>query len=131
MKMIKRLTLTALLSCAVFAGDTITVNMAKSENGLNNIQKGFLYNSLPLIHNGIKEVRNANAIFHNIEATEGYLPKDKSHMKNIAYNAVARINNAADEMEIYLAQKEMGKAQHAYSDIISACSSCHAVVRGW
>ncbi|MEA1918700.1 MAG: hypothetical protein U9N52_02580 [Campylobacterota bacterium] len=129
--MIKILTLTALLGGALFATDTLAINMAKSENGLNNIQKGFLYNSMPLVRNGVKEVREANKMFHNTEETQKYLPKDKQHMKNIAFNAATRINSAADEMEIYLAEKEMGKAQQAYSHIISACSSCHAVVRGW
>ncbi len=129
--MIKALTLVAFLGGALFASDTLAINMAKSENGLSNIQKGFLYNSMALVRNGGKEVREANEMFHNMEETVKYLPKDKQHMKNIAFNAANRINSAVDEMEIHLAHNEMGKAQNAYSDIISACASCHAVVRGW
>lgn len=129
--MIKTLTLLAFLGGALFASDTLAINMAKSENGLSNIQKGFLYNSMALVRNGGKEVREANVMFHTVAETTKYLPKDKQHMKNIAFNAANRINSAVDEMEIHLAHNEMGKAQHAYSDIISACASCHAVVRGW
>jgi cytochrome c553 len=131
MKMIKTLALTALLGCSVMASDTLTVKMADSENGLTNIQKGFLYNSMPMVRNGIKEVRKANDIFTNVDETKKYLPKEKQHMKNVAYNAAKRINDAADEMEIHLAHNEMGKAQEAYSRIVTACSACHAVVRGW
>ncbi len=129
--MIKTLAITLLLGGSLFASDVLAVNMAKSENGLNNIQKGFLYNNMALVRNGIKEVRSANEMFHNMDEIKKYLPKDKQHMGNIAFNASKRINNAVDEMEIYLATNEMNKAQHTYSDIINACSACHAVVRGW
>lgn len=133
MKIVKTLILAGLFSAGLMASDTtvLMATMAKSESGLLNIQKGFLYNSEPMIRNGIKEVRSANKLFTNLDETAKYLPKDKQHMKNVAYNASKRISSAVDEMEIYLATKEMGKAQHAYSDIVNACSACHAVVRGW
>lgn len=129
--MMKSLIMASMLAGSLCAAEALTVNMAKSENGLNNIQKGFLYNSMPLVRNGIQEVREANVMFSSIEDTKKYLPKEKQHLGNIAYNAAKRINSAADELEIYLATNEMGKAQHTYSDIINACSACHAVVRGW
>lgn len=127
----KSLLIASMFAGSLFAAEALTVNMAKSENGLNNIQKGFLYNAMPLVRNGIQEVREANMMFSSVEETKKYLPKEKQHLGNIAYNAAKRINSAADEMEIYLATNEMGKAQHTYSDIINACSACHAVVRGW
>ncbi len=132
MKFTKTLVFLALFGSALMAADdTLAVNMSHSENGLSNIQKGFLYNSEPMIRNGIKEIRSANEMFASLDETVKYLPKDKQHMKNVAFNAAKRINSAVDEMEIYLAQKEMGKAHHAYSDIVNACTACHAIVRGW
>ena len=46
MKLIKALSITALLGTALFAQEALTEKMIESENGLNNIQKGFLYNNL-------------------------------------------------------------------------------------
>jgi hypothetical protein len=121
----------ALVCTATLGAEELTTQMLKSETGLNNIQKGFLYNSMELVKKGALEVKHANKIFHNQEATKKYLPEKKQHFSNIAFNAAKRIDVAADEMTSYLEANEMTKAQHAYSDIINACGSCHAVVRGW
>jgi cytochrome c556 len=131
MKLMKTMTFVALLSVAGMAENTLPTNMIESETGLANIQKGFLYNSVEMIKKGAVQIKTANAIFHDAEATKSYLPSDKSHMSNIAFNAAKRIDTAVDEMLLYLDAKEMNKAQNSYSHIISACGSCHAVVRGW
>ena len=121
----------ALICSVTLSAEDITQNMLNSEAGLNNIQKGFLYNSPELVKKGAIEVKRANQIFHNQDATKQYLPEKKQHFSNIAFNAAKRIDVAADEMVTFLDANEMTKAQHAYSDIINACGSCHAVVRGW
>ena len=131
MKMIKAFALTALLGSAVFAQESLVNNMIESENGLNNIQKGFLYNNAALIRSGVATVKKANELFHNAEVTKKYLPENKTHMSNIAFNAAKRIDTAADELAIYLDANEYSKAQQSFTEIMTACGSCHAVVRGW
>lgn len=131
MKMMKVLALSALVAGAVMADDTLAVNMSQMENGLSNVQKGFLYNAPALIKSGVGEIHQANALFHNVDATKKYLPKEKQHLSNIAFNASKRIDAASDELLAALNQKQYNKAHQAYSDIINACGSCHAVVRGW
>ena len=131
MKMIKVLALTALVGTALFAQEAMTQQMIKSEEGLNDIQKGFLYNNAALIRSGVATVKEANELFHNVEATKKYLPEDKMHMGNIAFNAAKRIDAAADELSLYLDANEYSKAQRSFTDIMTACGSCHAVVRGW
>ena len=129
--MIKAIAFTALLSTAAFSQDVLATNMTQSEAGLDNIQKGFLYNSIEMIKKGAEQVKKANDLFHNQEETKKYLPKEKAHMSNIAYNASKRIDTYVSEMMMYLDANEMNKAQNAYSGILGACGSCHAVVRGW
>jgi hypothetical protein len=131
MKFFKAFTMTALLATGAFAQGDLVEKMIESETGLNNIQKGFLYNNAPLIKTGVAEVKRANALFKNAEATKKYLPKEKAHMSNIAYNAAKRIDSAADELAVYLDEKEYTKAHQSFTDIMNACSSCHAIVRGW
>lgn len=131
MKMVKILALSALLSVGAAADDTLALNMSQMENGLSNVQKGFLYNAPVLIKGGVSEIHKANALFHNVDATKKYLPKDKQHMSNIAFNAAKRIDSATAEMLMALDKKEYSKAHKSYSDIVTACTACHAVVRGW
>jgi len=131
MKMIKILALSALLSAGVMADETLANNMSQMENGLSNVQKGFLYNTPALIKNGVAEIKKADALFHDMDATKKYLPKDKQHMSNIAFNAAKRIDTATNDLLAALDKKQYSKAHQSYSDIVNACTACHAVVRGW
>ncbi len=131
MKMVKTLALSALLACGAMADETLAVNMSQMENGLSNVQKGFLYNTPVLIKAGVNEIHKANALFHDMEATKKYLPKEKQHMSNIAFNASKRIDAASDELVKALGAKQYSKAHQQYSEIVNACTACHAVVRGW
>ncbi|AFV98492.1 MULTISPECIES: hypothetical protein [unclassified Sulfuricurvum] len=131
MKMVKILALSALLCVGAAADDTLALNMSQMENGLNNVQKGFLYNAPALIKGGVAEIQKADALFHDADATKKYLPKDKQHMSNIAFNAAKRIDTASNDLIKALDKKEYSKAHKSYSEIVNACTACHAVVRGW
>ena len=131
MKIVKILALSALLCAGLAADETMILNMSQMENGLSNIQKGFLYNAPNLIQGGVSEIQKANALLHNVEASKKYLPKDKQHMSNIAFNASKRIDSASTDLLKALNKKEYSKAHQSYSDIVNACTACHAVVRGW
>lgn len=131
MKIMKLLALSALIGSGAMADDTLAANMSQMENGLSNIQKGFLYNTPALIKNGVGEIHKANALFHDMDATKKYLPKDKQHMSNIAFNASKRIDSASAELLSNLDKKQFSKAHASYSEIMNACTACHAVVRGW
>jgi hypothetical protein len=131
MKMVKILVLSVLLSAGLMADDTLALNMSQMENGLNSVQKGFLYNTPDLIKSGVKDIKQADALFHNMENTKKYLPKDKQHMSNIAFNAAKRIDSASSNLLKALDKKEFSKASQSYSEIVNACTACHAVVRGW
>lgn len=105
--------------------------MLNMENGLANIQKGFLYNNLDLIKNGVEQVQKENAIYHDRKTIKSILPDNKKQMENLAYITSKRIENATEEMKSYLALKQMKKAHNAFSDIVNACTDCHTLIRGW
>lgn len=130
MKSITLLALTLLVGTSLSA-QTLSEKMIESESGLNNIQKGFLYNDVALIKSGLNQIKHANQLFKDADATKAFLPSEKAHMNNIAFNAAKRIASAVNEVDDYLDAHELMKAQHAATDIINACSSCHAIVRGW
>lgn len=130
MKMVKILALSALLSAGAMADD-LANNMSQMESGLSNVQKGFLYNTPTLIKSGVAEIQKADALFHNADETKKFLPKDKQHMSNIAFNAAKRIDSASNDLVKALDSKQYSKAHQSYSEIVNACTACHAVVRGW
>jgi cytochrome c553 len=113
------------------ADTTLANNMAQMENGLSQVQKGFLYNNPLWIKNGVTEIHTANLLFHNMEETKKYLPKEKQHMGNIAFNASKRIDKASADLVKFLDKKQFSKASQSYSEIVNACTMCHGVVRGW
>ena len=95
------LLLTSLALCsALHASEAEKVNamvMLNMENGLANIQKGFLYNNLDLIKSGVDIVQKENATYHNREVIKQILPENKKQMENLALITSKRIENAADE----------------------------------
>ncbi|AHJ13769.1 MULTISPECIES: hypothetical protein [Sulfurospirillum] len=129
------LLLTSLALCSsLYASETEKVNaiaMLSMENGLSNIQKGFLYNNIELIQSGVDIVQKENAAYHNRDVLKAILPEGKKQMENLALITSKRIDNATDEMKSYLALKQMKKAHSAFSDIVNACTDCHTLVRGW
>ena len=129
------LLLTSLALCSsLYASETEKVNaiaMLSMENGLSNIQKGFLYNNIELIQSGVDIVQKENAAYHNRDVLKAILPEGKKQMENLALITSKRIDNATDEMKSYLALKQMKKAHSAFSDIVNACTDCHTLIRGW
>lgn len=131
MKLITILMLTLFMGTMAIADTTLATNMSQMESGLTKVQKGFLYNDPLQIKEGVAEIHTSNLLFHNIEDTKKYLPKDKQHMGNIAFNASKRIDNASGDLLKALDKKQYTKAHQSFSEIMNACTSCHAVVRGW
>ncbi|MDD3324648.1 MAG: hypothetical protein PHN38_05975 [Sulfurospirillaceae bacterium] len=105
--------------------------MLAMENGLNNIQKGFLYNNIDLIKSGVDIVQKENRVYHDRKVIKSILPENKKLMENIALITSKRIENASEEMKAYLEMKQMRKAHESFSDMVNACTDCHTIVRGW
>ncbi|MBP6498230.1 MAG: hypothetical protein KA253_06115 [Campylobacteraceae bacterium] len=135
MKKIIQFVLASLCTASILnASEAEKINamvMINMENGLANIQKGFLYNNIDLIQSGVEQVQKENTIYHDRSVIRSILPENKKQMENLALITSKRIENATDEMKTYLALKQMKKAHNAFSDIVNACTDCHTLVRGW
>lgn len=130
-----KIILASLLSISLaHAADDEKVNamvMLNMENGLASIQKGFLYNNIDMIKEGVEIVSKENMIYHDRKVIRSILPDNKKQMENLALITSKRIENATDEMKSYLALKQMKNAHNSYMDIVNACTDCHVLVRGW
>ena len=113
MKKIIQFVLASLCTASILnASDAEKINamvMINMENGLANIQKGFLYNNIDLIQSGVEQVQKENTIYHDRAVIRSILPENKKQMENLALITSKRIENATDEMKTYLALKQMKK----------------------
>jgi hypothetical protein len=133
-RILKLLTAALCVASVLQAADAEKVNamvMINMENGLANIQKGFLYNNLDLIKSGVDQVQKENMVYHDRNVIKSILPDNRKQMENLALITSKRIENATEEMKSYIALKQMKKAHSSFSDIVNACTDCHTLVRGW
>ena len=122
----------ALLSVSVAsADDAMKSSMTKMDMGMNMIQKGFMHNDTALILDGAKLVEEGNKMFSEKEVIAKHLPAGKDHMVNTAVNQADRIDLDAKSIAVRINSKAYIDAANAYSDMLNACSRCHALVRNW
>ncbi|NVJ52118.1 MAG: hypothetical protein HWD90_00395 [Campylobacteraceae bacterium] len=131
MKLLKILAAVALTVSISSAQDVMQKSMNIMEEGMSEIQKGFLNNSVELIKSGTSKVIEGNKLFSDKKVIAQYLPEHKKHMVNIAENAAQRIKLDANVLELNLDNKAYIDAANAYSDMMNACARCHSIVRSW
>lgn len=125
------LTVSLLATCSFAQEDVMQKSMSLMEEGMTKIQKGFLHNSSELIKEGSQLVNKGNTLFSKEDVIKKYLPADKKHMTNVAVNTAERIKLDLNVLNLNLDDKAYVNASSAYSDILNACSRCHAIVRNW
>jgi len=128
--------LSLVLFCGVLpAADStadLQASMATMENALTNIQKGFLYNNMALVRNGASEISKCTKMcYKDPKDVQKMMPKDRKLMGNAAVLISKRMRYAAEELLIYLDQKNIGGAHDSFANIENACMDCHKIVRNW
>jgi len=131
MKLTKILMASILSVSFASANDIMQKSMTAMDDGMNLIQKGFMHNNVTLIKDGIAMVKQGNKDFSNPKLIKKYLPSNKKHMVNVAENQSKRIALNLNVLELRLDDKSYTNAAHAYSDMLTACSRCHGLVRNW
>lgn len=133
-KLTKLIVISLLMASIVNANEAEKINamvMINMENGLANVQKGFLYNNVDLIKSGVDQIQKENTIYHDRKVIKSMLPDNKKQMENLALITAKKIENSTEEIKSYLALKQMKKAHASFADIVNACTDCHTLVRGW
>lgn len=132
---LKNVLLSLTVLCTITLAETPAELNARTmigmESGLNNIQKGFLYNNLDLVKYGADQIIKENTVYHNRDVIKSILPKGKQQMENIALITSNRIDNSITELKTYIELKDVRKAQDAFVNVVKACTDCHNIIRGW
>lgn len=132
MMKLKNIFIAAILTVSVAsADDVMKKSMSIMQDGMTQIQQGFLNNNEKSIRDGVELVQKGNALFSDVKVIKTYLPENKKHMINVAENQAKRISLDATVLTLNLDEKAYVNASNAYADIMNACSRCHAIVRSW
>ncbi len=104
-------------------------NMADMEVAMANIQKGFLYNNINVVKNGVAQLKET------VKFTESFMKEgvgeNKINNKMYAHQEAATITKYADEILVTFEKGDRYSAANNYLLILSKCLSCHQTVRSW
>lgn len=104
-------------------------NMRQMEKAMSEIQKGFLYNNLHVVQNGVKHLKTTAT------HTESFIKPGLSDkgINNLVYakKQTESISSLASEIESAFKEGDKYSAANGYLMILSKCLSCHQTIRSW
>lgn len=113
------------------ANDVMTKSMNIMQQGIEQVQFGFINNNEKMVREGLEQIKKGNSMFSSEEVIKASLPENKKHMMNVAVGASKRITADATIIELNLDDKAYTKAAEGYADMVNACSRCHGIIRSW
>jgi cytochrome c556 len=104
-------------------------NMHLMEKALSTIQKGFLFDNIEVVKNGVRDLKASSL------DTKSYLKEGLSRtgVNTIPYakKQAADINALADEILATFEKGDRYTAANGYLKILSKCLTCHQDIRSW
>ena len=104
-------------------------NMADMETAMATIQKGFLFDNINVVKNGVKDLKRT------VKHTESFIKEgvDENGINNLMYakKQAEAISSMADEISTTFAEGDSYSAANNYLLILSKCLSCHQTIRSW
>lgn len=119
----------AFTSIASFANETtITATMSLMNQGIEQVQKGFIYNSKGDLIRGVETMESANSIFTHVDVSTFIKNNSKVQVtKNINENLTEHLAALKEDVQ----NNKYSDASNKYAKVINDCVSCHTIVRGW
>lgn len=120
----------ALVTCSVLSmanNTTVDATMKLMQQGMTQIQNGFVFNSKQDIEQGILTVENSNAIFAHVNVADFVKTNKIAVTQNINKNMtrdLAALKKAVSEAKYSEATKQ-------YAKVLHECVACHTLIRGW
>lgn len=113
------------------ASDELQLSMYKMEQGMNQIQIGFIHHNKDAIKSGIKMVDDGMKIYTKGNDFKRFLPEGKKHLSNVAKNSAKNVMASLNVVDANIDNKNIKRAAQAYGDTMNACAKCHSIVRSW
>ena len=123
-----------LLSGVLFAQEYLhpdrMKNMQEMETALATIQKGFLFNNLQVVKNGVKDLKITTNHTESF-IKEGVVNKQGVNTLYYAQQQARDITALADEILVTFEKGDRYNAANNYLKVLSKCLSCHQTIRSW
>jgi cytidylate kinase len=119
----------AISSMMLMANDTtITATMSLMNQGLTEVQSGFMYNNKENVMKGIKIMESANSIFKHVDVRT-FIPNNNKVQvtKNINNNLEKNLEILKQDVK----KRRYSDATKSYANVMNNCLACHTVIRGW
>ena len=108
----------------------VSVHMSiVDETAMSEIQKGFLYDNVNVVKNGVKHLKVT--IAHTESFIKEGVGENKINNKVYAKKVADQIDTMADEILTTFKKGDRYSAANNYLLILSKCLSCHQTVRSW
>jgi len=104
-------------------------NMQEMEIALSTIQKGFLYNNINVVKNGVKDLKDR--VNHTESFIKEGVTKDGLNTLVFAKKQAKDIAALADKIQVSFEKGDRYNAAGDYLRVLSKCLSCHQTVRSW
>ena len=122
--------LLALVTCSVLSiasETTIDATMKLMQQGMNQINNGFLMNSKTDIEQGIATVENSNSIFTHVNVADFV----KSNKVTVAKNINKNLSKDLKALKKAVNSSKYTEATKQYAKVLNECVACHTIIRGW
>jgi len=125
----KSLLAIVLSSTILLAGDTtITATMSLMNQGLNQVQSGFVNNKKKDIIEGINIIENANSIFSQVDVGK-FIPNNRK--TQVTKNIYNNLTKSLKELKNNVENRKFSDATESYGKVLNTCLACHTIIRGW
>ena len=104
-------------------------NMQEMETAMSEIQKGFLFDNVNVVRNGVKHLKVT--ISHTESFIKGGVNKEGFNSLVYAKKQAVDIRKEADSILVAFEKGDRYGAASGYLRVLSKCLSCHQTVRSW
>ena len=104
-------------------------NMQEMETAMSEIQKGFLFDNVNVVKNGVKHLKET--ISNTESFIKGGVNKEGFNSLIYARKQAVDISKEADEILVAFEKGDRYGAASGYLKVLSKCLSCHQTVRSW
>lgn len=119
----------AISSITLFASSaTITATMSLLNQGLTEVQSGFMHNDRENILKGIEIMKNANSIFKTVDVST-FIPNNRKIQ--VTRNINANLDKNLQLLKKDVKDKRYADATKSYAKVMNNCLDCHIIIRGW
>ena len=120
----------ALVACSVLSianETTIDATMKLMQQGMNQINTGFMLNSKEDIKQGLTTLENSNSIFTRVDVASFTNSNKVTVTKNINEN----LDTHLKALKKAINNSQYSEATTEYGKVLNQCVACHSTIRGW